>query len=504
MVISTVPAAELAAKQLIPWNGPGSPDHAGFGSADVKWQTAFGTQAFDSSDNEFPSLTHWATNYAHLDVVRQTIGKNQDNINSNSLFYTDKWNRSLNRQYDGKYDHSHHTVTYSVVKDKKEIVVATNTIPSDVDKVYIGAFGAIHGNGDHDVGRVTLNGLSGQYVSTKTKVHFYDKQNNNMDPAGDATIEGIVGENLSVEGNGDRNFLAPSFTGYELDGSPADRTITTVENEADNNITVRYKRIPGVLSYKIVDDDLKGKTLLSGTVPGLHVGDSYSETTMADIKKQILKFTNFAKNENASGTLKVDKDNVVLNDPVIIHVTDDKKDDQVTFTRTVHYKMAPGLNATVPKESQDTSVDVKRTTDYYLQDTDPTYKPRLDSNAKFGIVKTPDFLGYRPDKDSVDFSDEKIDGTTSLTGSADVTYYGTLSVYAPNIDFGTVQYGDSVYNGAEAKNAESMTDQLAVADTDPEKKSVNWELKAQLDSNFMIGNPDVQMMGGNVDITSGK
>lgn len=117
MVISTVPAAELAAKQLIPWNGPGSPDHAGFGSADVKWQTAFGTQAFDSSDNEFPSLTHWATNYAHLDVVRQTIGKNQDNINSNSLFYTDKWNRSLNRQYDGKYDHSHHTVTYSVVKD---------------------------------------------------------------------------------------------------------------------------------------------------------------------------------------------------------------------------------------------------------------------------------------------------------------------------------------------------------------------------------------------------
>ena len=36
MVISTVPAAELAAKQLIPWNGPGSPDHAGFVSADVK------------------------------------------------------------------------------------------------------------------------------------------------------------------------------------------------------------------------------------------------------------------------------------------------------------------------------------------------------------------------------------------------------------------------------------------------------------------------------------
>lgn len=477
MVISTVPSANLADEQLIPWTGTGSPDHAGYGSAHVKWQTAFGTQAFDPSENWFPILR--PEQFAHRDVVRQTMGTNQNTISGKSIFYTSSWNRNLTRKYNVKYDHSAHKVSYSLVTDGGETIVATNIIPSDIDKVYIGALGAAHGNGHDDVGGVTLSNMSGQYVSTKTKVHFYDEQNKNMDPKGDATIEGIVGENLSVEGNGERNFLAPSFTNYELDGSPADRTITTVENDADNNITVRYKRIPGVLPYEIVDDDLNGKTLSSGTVPGLHVGDSYSEATFAEIKKQIPKFTTFAKIENAAGILEVNKDNNVLNDPVIIHVTDDKKDDQVTFTRTVNYKMQPGIdNVTPPQKSIETPFKVNRRTDYYLQSINPDYKPTLDSNAKFGQVKTPDFPGYRPDRAVVDFSTEKINDSTPLTGSTDVTYYGILSVYAPTLDFGTVQTGDRVYDGADPKDAEKMDGELAIADTNPDEKSVRWTLNA--------------------------
>lgn len=501
LVVTTAEAKDIASTQDVKFQS-----HGGFAKTGaVRWQTTVGTNPLRRNLEDtiqYPSIIPWRPeikgwlheDYIHITDDDTKIGDNYKD------FYTrsdDKNHKPITRHYEISYAAGKdRNITYTVSDDAGLVMSVTKQLPSDIKQVYIGMLGQSQGSSDtHDIIRMKLTGISGTYEHTQTTVQFEDKNGHTLGLSA-ATINSIVGEKLSVDGNGQQNWKAPKINNYDLYGSGANRTITTRQNPADNVIHVKYDTVAGDLPYTVVDDDQNG-TQISAGLTSKKIGDAYAYTTNQLGAIVLPEYTEAVSVDNGSGTVKADSQNTVTNDPVVVHVKHKTQVDGQQITRGVIYKMADGITLT-PPQSVSQKLTLNKKLDLYLQSQNPDYKPTYELAKKADVFNTPKLEGYEPDIDVVDPNDEKFGTDSPASSYVTVTYSGLFKLNAPEVDFGTVHYGDRVFDGADAKAAATIKDDLDVVNTNPKNKDAQWHLYAQLDKNFMIGNPSLTIATKNV------
>lgn len=470
LVLSTAKASEFSQSQKIGdykmgdmW-GMGS--RAGYALENVAWQLALGTQARDD-------------NRGTQDILRQSVSGA-----TTPLGDVRRENGAVNSTYTAHYDAQLRQL--SVTTDKG--LSKTVAVPKGIDRLYVGQIATINGNTFGDRVSVALSEISGTYDTTTTTVHFVDKDGNRL--ADDAQIDSIIGAKISVSGNGEENWVAPSIPHATLAGTAADRTITTTEDTSKNVITVRYDAVSGKLPVQLVDDTDPNNKLADATMPVV-IGQDFNYA-ITDLKNLVPANTHIVHLENNVGTVTADDQNNVTNQPVIIHVAHDTSDEQVTYKRTVHYQGLPA--AQLPKDNVQ-SIQLTRTTDKY------TGQVKLETPAAWQDVKTPEVKGYTPDVTTVHW--DSIDQNAAETLDKTVTYKGMFKVFAPDeIDFGTITVGDKYYQGNATKHAKSVHGSLYVAHTDATMANRNWRLTAKLNQDFMVGKPTLELAGGQFTINS--
>jgi len=479
VALSTASAEKLSSAQT-----GGVKGNAGYATKDVAWQTTFGTQAFGETYYG-PVNWGWGINKMdHYNFVRTTIAGAKDPVKQ-TKFSTSNWSaKPIDQQYDVSYDATTRRVTYT----GSDGLTATTDIPKTVSRIYIGLLTSVQGNGYYDKSYLSLNDIKGTYDTTTTTVHFVDKDGNRL--ADDAQIDSIIGAKISVSGNGEENWVAPSIPHATLAGTAADRTITTTEDASKNVITVRYDAVSGKLPVQLVDDTDPNNKLADVTMPVV-IGQDFNYA-ITDLKNLVPVNTHIVHLENNVGTVTADDQNNVTNQPVIIHVAHDTSDEQVTYKRTVHYQGLPA--AQLPKDNVQ-SIQLTRTTDKY------TGQVKLETPTAWQDVKTPDIKGYAPDVTTVHW--DTINQNAAETLDKTVTYKGMFKVFAPDeMDFGTITVGDKYYQGNATKHAKSVHGSLYVAHTDATMANRNWRLTAKLDQDFMVGKPTLELAGGQFTINS--
>lgn len=503
VILTTDNPDHMAKNQVVAFH-----KNAGYANENTKWQSVFGVYADMGGDT------------THQNVVRTSQNGVQSNQLINQFETGPTWagwfaKKVINQTYDVHYKHSDDgqpgVITFSVPKQSKTVSLQ---LPDHVSHLYIGAVTTNAGNGDLDDGGINFSNFSGSYATTKTDVNYV---NENVDPGSSnyslgkkSVITSIIGEHLSVSGNdvgaNGQNYIAPHIEHATLNNSAAERanrTIVTKELADDsstpNIINVKYDAAVENLPYKVVDDTQKDSPVIkngmavkskTGNDQNYAYGDSYDyDTTNVIDHVELPKGVDVKSLENPSGTIN---DN---NTPIIIHVEHHMDYPTLNFTRKVHYVFDDGLTGTpaAPADAID-PYQVKETIDEYLKNNDASYKPTFDLK-NFKDIKSPEVEGYVPNQASVNYSQETIDEKTQLFESTTVKYGGTLQLYAPAIDFGTVHYGDRVFDGAAQQGAANLKGDLDIANTDPAKKDVKWHVKVNMDDNFMIGSPTLTIFG---------
>lgn len=349
--------------------------------------------------------------------------------------------------------------------------IQSTAIPSNVKELTLGYINIGNTNRDIRVSgieNINANILPNKERLVKTSVLYKNTRGEQLGLK--STILSYTGEKISIFGNYDSNFIAPSFNGYTVRKDKHE-----IVAKKDGQLVVTYDFNPQEIPVKIIDeDDLTNKLPESKFKVMPYVVYNMSDDVA---KTYIPKNYDFIEVKKREGVIQVGTNGEISVKviPIEIHVKHSLRTDKKTYVRNIKFVPAPSVVGNFPATIKQTChQDV-------LVDLITNKIVKRMGDLSFPGVNVPEVSGYEPGVLKV--PEAKIDDSTQATSTIEVLYYYLTQLNVPKqLIFRPIMVGSLEYYGIRPTKLEKVDGSLDLIAGNPTLNK--WEVSVQADSKY--------------------